>query len=79
LFMRIADATTSEALAVLHSCQEGLTADEVQERLEHYGVNEIVHEKYQWQKQLLKAALNPFILLLSVLAIVSYFTDDIKG
>jgi magnesium-transporting ATPase (P-type) len=79
LFLRTADASIDEALNSLRSTQEGLTVEDAKERFEQFGANEVTHEKYQWQKQLLKAALNPFIVLLSILAVVSYFTDDAKG
>ncbi|EQD41361.1 membrane protein containing ATPase, P-type, ATPase-associated region domain protein, partial [mine drainage metagenome] len=41
--------------------------------------NEIDQERLHWPRQLLKAFLNPFILLLTVLAIISYLTDDKSG
>jgi Mg2+-importing ATPase len=61
------------------SSAEGLPDEQARQRLAKTGLNEIDQEKYQWQTQLLKIFLNPFIVLLVILSLVSYFTDDISG
>ncbi|NEU06496.1 magnesium-translocating P-type ATPase [Clostridium senegalense] len=56
----------------------GLSKEEVEKRAEIYGLNELAHEKPSpWYIQLLKAFINPFILVLIALAIVSLITDVI--
>jgi Mg2+-importing ATPase len=79
LFTKISRAPTEEVLSLLLTFFGGLTPEDLEARLEQYGRNEISHERYNWQKQFLKVALNPFIVLLAVLATVSYFTGDIRA
>lgn len=57
---------------------KGLTMNEVENRIEQYGLNQVEHEKpIPWYIQLFKAFINPFILVLLVLAGVSLITDVI--
>ncbi len=78
-FYKAADLSPNELYVHLDSSFQGLTEDEALSRLERLGANEIEQENLQWPRQLLKALLNPFILLLIVLAIVSDLTDEKKG
>lgn len=56
----------------------GLTMEDVENRAEKYGSNEVAHEKpAPWYIQLVKAFINPFILVLLALAVVSLITDVI--
>lgn len=56
----------------------GLTMEEVENRVELYGLNQVAHEKQTpWFIQLFKAFINPFILVLFSLAVVSLITDVI--
>ena len=60
----------------LGTSDQGITAEEVRERLRTYGPNEVAHEKApKWYIQFLEAFLNPFIGVLIVLAIISSITD----
>jgi Mg2+-importing ATPase len=79
LFTELAQVQVAGVLTILRTSLDGLSVDDAEIRLEEIGPNEITHERYQWSKQLIKAVLNPFILLLAVLAIVSEFTDDAKA
>lgn len=57
---------------------EGLTINQVEKRREKWGLNQVEHEKPRpWYIQLIKAFMNPFILVLLVLAGVSLITDVI--
>src|SRR5262245_5706233 len=80
------DASTKESLEVvelLGSSSTGLTEDQATARLEKYGPNEIAREKRQDVFQrLLIAVRNPLVILLTVLAIVSFVApqgDAITG
>lgn len=65
-------------LANLRSQRQGLTQAEAAKRLALYGRNEVAHEKAPPALiQLLMAFNNPFIYVLLVLALVSFFTDYI--
>jgi len=69
-----ADKTT--VISLLASQETGLTEDQVEEKLQQFGANEVAHEKAPaWYVQLLQAFFNPFIGILIVIAIVSLITD----
>jgi len=67
-------------LASLNSHSDGLTetvADEIRKRV---GFNEVEHEKpLPWWVHVWHCYSNPFNILLTLLSIVSYVTDDIKA
>ena len=68
------------ALARLHSHADGLSAREAAARLVRHGPNEVAHEKpLPWWLHLWHCYQNPFNLLLTVLALVSYLTEDVKA
>ncbi len=55
---------------------EGLSLEQVQEKLTTYGLNEVHHEKApSWVKQLIQAFINPFIGILLIIAIISFIVD----
>ena len=57
---------------------EGLTEEEVEERSDTYGVNEVVHEKKRSPVMMfLRTFINPFIGILTVLAVISLVIDVI--
>ncbi len=62
------------------SRHEGLTEDEAEEILQRVGPNEVEHEKpLPWWWNLWNCYRNPFNLLLTLLATISYFTEDMKA
>jgi len=73
----------NEALyAALDTSAAGLNEEQISERLDRDGLNEVSHEKPpHWTVQLLTAFKNPFIIVLLVLAIVQLATDssDLTG
>src|SRR5579859_6263490 len=69
-------------LAALDTSAAGLNEEQIAERLDRDGPNEVSHEKPpHWSVQLLKAFKNPFIIVLLVLAAVQLVTDgeDLTG
>ncbi|MEO5370051.1 MAG: magnesium-translocating P-type ATPase [Magnetococcus sp. DMHC-1] len=75
-----ADKSPEELLRQLGSRQDGLTASESKFRLEKHGLNQVEHEKpLHWWMHLWFCYNNPFNLLLTTLAIVSYYTEDMKA
>lgn len=55
---------------------EGLEKEEAERRIEEYGYNKISYgEGITWYKRLFDAFINPFSLVLILLAVVSFFTD----
>ena len=70
----------AEILQRLKTSPNGLSEDEAAERLEVFGPNEVAQEaKHTWLRRLWSAIRNPLVVLLTVLAILSYATDDIAG
>ncbi len=77
---RAARDDVAAVLVRLHSHEDGLTAVTAQERLKRFGPNEVDQEKplpawlHMWHSYR-----NPFNLLLTVLAAISYVTEDVKA
>jgi len=78
--MDAAKNETATLLAELHSHEDGLTEAQAEGIRAEVGLNEIENEKPRpWWAHLWQCYRNPFNLLLTILATVSYFTDDAKG
>src|SRR6202521_3459634 len=76
--LELCDCTSDEALKRLDATRSGLTPEQVEQRLEQYGPNEVTHEKPpSWYQQLFHAFLTPFNGVLFAVSIVSLFTDVI--
>lgn len=74
----IAVSDHKSCLETLNTEINGLSADEVHDRLETFGQNEVINEKAPaWYIQLLQAFVDPFIAVLFILAVVSLITDVI--
>ena len=75
-----AQVSLPDLLTQLQTSQDGLSdaqADAIRSRV---GPNEVEHEKpMPWWLHLWLSYKNPFNLLLTVLAVVSYYTEDIKA
>jgi Mg2+-importing ATPase len=78
LSSRLADAArldTAAALNLLGSSMEGLAETVAVERLEQFGPNEVSREKRNdWAGRLLHSIRNPLVILLSILAIITFYT-----
>ena len=73
-------AEPAALLAKLHTRMDGLTESEGDRIREASGYNEVAHEKeLSWWMHLWKCYANPFNLLLTGLAIVSYLTEDMRA
>src|SRR3989442_1552071 len=71
---------SAEVLQLLGTTPAGLTEEEAAERLARYGPNEVAREKRQgWLERLYFAARNPLVILLTVLAILSFATADFRA
>jgi Mg2+-importing ATPase len=68
---------TAEVLQSLGSSPTGLTESEAEARLEKYGPNEVSQEKkHEWLHRLWVAVRNPLVILLTVLAILTFATAE---
>jgi Mg2+-importing ATPase len=73
-------AAPDKLLASLGSHPGGLTDAQAQAVRERVGLNEVQHEKpLPWWLHLWQSYKTPFSLLLTVLAVVSYYTEDMKA
>jgi len=79
LYLQVAQSKTSETFALLQSNPQGLLEEEAEEQRAKYGPNAIAQDRMRWETQLRRALINPFNILLGILAGVSYSTNDIKG
>jgi Mg2+-importing ATPase len=74
------DAATqeiAETLQRLNTTPAGLTEEEAAERLEVFGPNQVAEEKHNgWLQRIYVAVRNPLVILLSVLAIITFATAD---
>ncbi len=78
--LRVAHDNPAAAIARLASHEDGLTAREAAARVARDGPNEVEHEKpLLWWLHLWHCYQNPFNLLLTVLAVVSYLSADAKA
>jgi P-type Mg2+ transporter len=78
--LRVARDRPAAAITRLKSHEGGLSTREAAARLAHSGPNEIAHEKpLPWWLHLWRCDKNPFNLLLTVLAALSYASADVKA
>jgi P-type Mg2+ transporter len=79
----VRDAAMQETSAVLRrlcTSLSGLTEVEAATRLEEYGPNEVAREKqHGWLYRFYVAVRNPLVILLTILAIVSLATGDLRA
>jgi len=75
---RLTEAARMEgaaALTLLGTSPDGLTEATAAERLEQFGPNEVSREKrHDWATRLYHAVRNPLVILLTILAIISFST-----
>jgi Mg2+-importing ATPase len=65
-----------DVLARLSTTRSGLTEEQIEERLDRYGANEVAHDKPpSWLVQLFQAFLTPFNGVLLTVSVVSFFSD----
>lgn len=78
--LEMASAETDAVLKQLKTQLTGLNEVEARSRIKQYGLNEIAREKRQSvMMHLLNNLKNPLVILLSVLAVISYLTGDIRA
>ena len=77
LVREAAGLDTAGVLQRLNTTPTGLTEEEATERLEIFGANEVGQEKkHDWFNRLWLAVRNPLVVLLTVLAIVTFATAE---
>ncbi|WP_223456498.1 magnesium-translocating P-type ATPase [Pseudomonas sp. GL-RE-19] len=75
-----AGSDTGQLLNTLGSHTDGLSEFEADALREQYGLNEVEHEQpLPWWTHLWHCYKNPFNLLLTLLAVISWLTEDMKA
>jgi Mg2+-importing ATPase len=78
--LKASAATPDQGLALLGSHPNGLTESQAAEVRMRVGPNEVAHDKpLRWTTHLWHCYRNPFNLLLTVLATISYLTEDVRA
>lgn len=78
--LKMAILEKDAVLAALETQLTGLTEDEVSLRIKQHGMNEIAREKRESViKHLWNNLKNPLVILLSILALISYLTGDLRA
>ncbi len=78
--LKASSADADAVLASLHTQRSGLSNERAEAIRRDVGANEVGHEKpMPWWRHLWECYANPFNLLLTVLAVVSYYTEDLTG
>lgn len=74
--LEAAHCSPDAALELLETDRNGLTLEQVEQRQERDGLNEVAHEQPpRWYEQLFHAFLTPFNGVLFAVCVVSFFTD----
>lgn len=61
---------------MLESSKDGISIEEAEKRISKYGLNEVDYDKApSWYAQLFKSFLNPFILILLAIVVISFIID----
>src|SRR5712692_9107075 len=75
--IQAASVVPAEVLSKLKTGAEGLTEEEAQRRLEECGPNVVAHEhRFTLLRLFVRACLNPLVILLLALAIISFATAE---
>jgi Mg2+-importing ATPase len=76
----LATINVEELFRRLGTSEAGLSEEEAEKRLDQFGLNEVAAEKqHTWVHRLFTASRNPLVILLTVLAAVSYATGDFRA
>ena len=80
ILAEVATLETSEVFSRLKTSPEGLSEDEAASRWAQVGPNVVAASRHQsWPWRLFNATRNPLVILLSVLAAISFATGDVRA
>jgi P-type Mg2+ transporter len=78
--LEAAESDADEVLRRLETSRNGLSDEEAARRLRQYGPNVVAQEgKHGWLRLLFRACVNPLVILLLLLAGVSFLTEDYRA
>ncbi|HEY5992559.1 MAG TPA: magnesium-translocating P-type ATPase [Candidatus Udaeobacter sp.] len=76
----LATISVGELFQRLVTTKAGLSEEEAERRLDQYGPNAVAEERARtWVHRLFTASRNPLVILLTVLATISYATGDLRA
>src|SRR5438045_3862175 len=80
LLAEVCSKPSADVFQMLGTSPTGLTEAEAAQRIEKYGPNEVAsEEKHGWWHRLYTASRNPLVILLTVLAVLSFATGDFRA
>lgn len=80
LLAEISGCAAEQALSLVETLRDGLSDEEAAQRLEIAGPNQVAKERHHgWPHRLWVAARNPLVILLTVLAIISFATEEVSA
>jgi P-type Mg2+ transporter len=80
ILTELASLENTDVFTKLKASSDGLSRAEAEARMVEYGANAVAMEKQRgWLWRLFKAARNLLVILLAMLATVSFATGDISG
>ena len=80
LLVEAAQSDAAELFRRLQTSENGLSEEEAEARLEQYGPNVVTQEQRHRRLKLLgRACVNPLVILLLLLAAISFMTGDVPG
>jgi Mg2+-importing ATPase len=78
--LEAAEMDAEEVLRRLETSRNGLSEEEAARRLRQYGRNVVAQEgKHGWLRLLFRACVNPLVILLLLLAAISFLTGDYRA
>ena len=79
-YNEISRLTKEEILQALGTSEQGLKKEQVERRLDEYGLNIATNDKQRgWLYFLVRSFKDKFIMILFVLAVIDYMTNDVLG
>ena len=79
-YNEISRLTKEEILKALGTSEQGLKKEQVDRRLDEYGLNIATNDKQRgWLYFLVRSFKDKFIMILFVLAVIDYMTNDVLG
>lgn len=79
-YNEISRLTKEEILKALGTSEQGLKKEQVERRLDEYGLNIATNDKQRgWLYFLVRSFKDKFIMILFVLAVIDYMTNDVLG
>lgn len=74
MFKQLSQISKEEAIKNLNGSMNGLTTNNVEDRIKKYGKNIFSHKRFIWYKKLVHNIINPFIIILMLIVIYNFIS-----